>query len=78
MWYVTKYKTVNLDIISETSHPTQCTFVWSIQVGTFPALPPDRANRSSFMTLNAYSQHDLVSVSDGVQWRYTAQAVTVI
>jgi len=30
------------------------------------------------MTLNAYSQHDLVSVSDGVRWRYTAQAVPVI
>jgi len=31
-----------------------------------------------FMALNAYIQQDLVSVSDGVRWRYTAQAVPVI
>jgi len=30
------------------------------------------------MTLNTYSQNNLVSVSDGVRWRYYAQAVPVI
>jgi hypothetical protein len=53
-------------------------FMLSMQVGTLPALSPDKRNRSSFMTLNTYSQHDLVSMSDDVRWRYTAQAVPVI
>jgi hypothetical protein len=39
-------------------------FMWPIPVVTFPALSPDEGDRRSYIALNAYSQHDLVSVSD--------------
>ena len=41
-------------------------FMWSMQVGKFPALSPEEGNRSFFMAPNAYSQQDLLLVSDGV------------
>jgi len=47
--------------------------MWSIGVGAFP----DEEDRSSYMKLNYYSQHDFISEPDGVRWRYTAQTVPV-
>jgi len=39
--------------------------MWPMQVGKFSALSHEKGNRSSLMTIKAYSQHYLVSVSDG-------------
>ena len=45
--------------------PQNVSSMWSIPVGTFSALSLDEGNRYSFVALNAYSQHYLVSVSNG-------------
>jgi len=53
---------------------TKVIFKWSIWDGTLPVLSSDEGNRSTFMKLNAYSQHYFVSVSEGVRCWYRAQA----
>ena len=75
---VTKYNTVNFDIITVSNHLRECLlYVLDVSWEVFSFSPGD-GNRSSFMALNDYSQKDFVSMSDGVRWRYTAQAVPVI
>ena len=70
--------TVNLNIISVSSHTTKCLLYVVDARWELSCFVTYRRKQIFFMTLSACSQHDLVSVSDGVQWRYTAQAVPVI